>query len=258
MSKKRPDKQVPVQQGRTASTTQQAQATKQGAEKPKPLKAPNRSGMPWHPFWRLLTSLFLLVHLLAVFVAPWAITTRAALPPDYQATPDQPEPTDPNSPPLQKPIVPWTLHRYLTPYQNLLYINHGYNFFAPDPAGTHLIRYQVPQISGEPLSREFPNLQQQWPRLLYHRHMMLAEQTWGMGSESGQHYANHLSKLYGVPIKIDLYYHTLLDPQSVIDGRDLTEASTYVWRASVGGRVEAEEINQPSSAESIVIPGAGQ
>lgn len=302
MSKKRPDKQAPIQQGRPAAQPQQAQAPKKAPEKPK--QSATRSGLPWHPFWRFLVSLLVTTHLLAVFTAPWALTTGAALPPSYQPAndnlppgnynlpmnwqpprgfalryepelqgvlppnaklppgytlvPDRPMVPSNDDPVWQEPVVPQTLHWFFQHYLNLAYLNHGYNFFAPDPAGTHVIRYQVPQISGEPLEREFPNLQQQWPRLLYHRHMMLAEQTWGMGPESGQHYADHLSTLHGVPIKIDLYFHTLLDPQSVIDGRELNEASTYVWQASVNGQPRAEDMGQAQSQEEIVIPGAGQ
>jgi hypothetical protein len=57
-----------------------------------------------------------------------------------------------------------------------MYLDHGYFFFAPNPGPTHLVRYKVEFADGrEPIEDEFPNLKAERPRLLYHRHFMMAE-----------------------------------------------------------------------------------
>ena len=62
------------------------------------------------------------------------------------------------------------------PYVELLYLNHGYFFFAPDPGPNHLVDYKVEFDDGRPpRTGRFPDLATERPRLLYHRHFMLAE-----------------------------------------------------------------------------------
>lgn len=66
-------------------------------------------------------------------------------------------------------------NRPVKAYSEFTYLNHGYAFFAPDPGPSHLMEVRVANPNGEPLKETFPSLQQQWPRLLYHRHFMLTE-----------------------------------------------------------------------------------
>lgn len=251
MSKKRQDSQPAAQQSR------QAQQAKQPAEKPKPKPAANRSGLPWHPFWRFLVSLLLVMHLLAVFVAPWALTTERALPPNYQPARGQPDPPARDSPLWQIPIVAESLHWFFSPYQNLVYINHGYNYFAPDPPASSVIRWEVVQPSGEVVRGEFPNKEQQWPRLFYHRHMMLADQTPGMDARAGEYCASHVATVYGGNSSLSLYVHNLLTPEEVQGGKALNDASTYQFLGSVNGQPRLGGKSQPVAEEPIVIPGAG-
>ncbi len=56
------------------------------------------------------------------------------------------------------------------------FLGHGYRFFAPNPGPSHLVRYEVEFADGRTESHRFPDTQEQWPRLLYHRHFMVAEQ----------------------------------------------------------------------------------
>lgn len=60
-------------------------------------------------------------------------------------------------------------------YSQFTYLDHGYAFFAPDPGPSHLIQAEISGPAGEPIRRRYPDLSEQWPRLLYHRHFMLAE-----------------------------------------------------------------------------------
>lgn len=96
-------------------------------------------------------SLLLAVHLCALVAAPLMFATGGS-------------------------AVARPLFFVLQPYVDLLYLNHGYFFFAPDPGPNHLVRYEVEFNDGrEPVIGEFPNLQTQVPRLMYHRYFMLSE-----------------------------------------------------------------------------------
>lgn len=60
-------------------------------------------------------------------------------------------------------------------YSQFAYLDHGYAFFAPDPGPSHLIAATVKAKDGQTTELRYPDLGDQWPRLMYHRHFMLAE-----------------------------------------------------------------------------------
>jgi hypothetical protein len=60
-------------------------------------------------------------------------------------------------------------------YSQFAYLDHGYAFFAPEPGPSHFFQAAITPPQGERFERKFPDLSDQWPRLLYHRHFMLAE-----------------------------------------------------------------------------------
>lgn len=101
---------------------------------------------------RLLFSVLILWHVTAVFLAPLSV------PPSSQLVAEI----------TQQPPMQW--------YLDVLFINHGYQFFAPDPGAGHLIDYEVVDDLGNRIQGRFPDLRDQWPRLRYHRYFMLAEQ----------------------------------------------------------------------------------
>ena len=71
-----------------------------------------------------------------------------------------------------------TLLAPLAGYGQMLYLDRGYAFFAPDPGPSHLMTVEVRDPGADQSSskvRRFPSLDEQWPRLMYHRHFMLAE-----------------------------------------------------------------------------------
>ena len=77
--------------------------------------------------------------------------------------------------PLPSPFAD-AAYRLLRPYIGALYLDHGYFFFAPNPGPSHLVDYKVEFDDGrEPVTGRFPDLATERPRLLYHRHFMLAE-----------------------------------------------------------------------------------
>jgi len=92
----------------------------------------------------------LLVHLCALLTAPLGLAAQGS--------------------PAIRPLS------LLQPYVNLLYLNHSYFFFAPNPGPNHLVRYELEFTDGrKPEVGEFPDRKTEWPRLLYHRHFMLSE-----------------------------------------------------------------------------------
>jgi hypothetical protein len=104
--------------------------------------------------WKLPISLLLVLHLLAVVAEPFSLFTRGANGPSAAASP---------------------IRGSLAPYVEFAYLDHGYFFFAPNPAPSHLLECSLKSASGEQSRLRLPDLRAQWPRLLYHRHFMLAE-----------------------------------------------------------------------------------
>lgn len=160
---------------------------------------------------RALLSGLITFHLIAVFVGPMAssiLTAVGRLPAEMR----------PEQPPL-----PW-IHNVLQPYLDVLYLNHGYGFFAPDPGPSHLIRYRLQYDDGRTERGQFPDTSI-WPRLRYHRHFMLAEQ---VSAESGQAYARHLLKKHGAArVTVERVRHFLARPEEVLAGMALRDVSTY-------------------------------
>ncbi len=242
MSKKRHDHRsasdMPARAKPAPNTQAQATQPPSRTQSPKPARPSSADPqLPWRPATRVLVSLLVAIHLLAVFVAPWNLSTRAALPPGYTPGTDSSgrplPPPPPDEPPWQQPRLIRALAGIFRHYQNLAYLNHGYEFFAPDPAGTHLIRYRVSRPDGKVIEGHFPDLKSQWPRLFYHRHMMLAEQTAGMGEASGNHYAEHLARVHGGKAHLEWVVHLLLSPKQVRDGKELDAPDTYRVLATV-------------------------
>lgn len=111
---------------------------------------------PWQSRWRWAISALLVIHLAAVFVPPFTLLT--------------------SSPGTVSPVAE-NLSGLLKPYVDVMNLNHGYAFFAPDPGPSHLVQYRLEFDDGRPpIERVFPDIERHWPRLLYHRHFMLAEQ----------------------------------------------------------------------------------
>ncbi len=104
--------------------------------------------------WKLPISLMLVLHLLAVVAEPFALFTRG------------PGGLSPAALPIRE---------NLAPYVEFGYLDHGYFFFAPNPTPSHLLECNLRSSSGEQSRLRLPDRRAQWPRLLYHRHFMLAE-----------------------------------------------------------------------------------
>jgi hypothetical protein len=117
-------------------------------------------GIPLPAWRRAALSVLLLVHLLAVFVGPWAM-------------------------PPQGSELATSAARLLAPYLQATYLDNGYRFFAPEPGPSHLIRYEATLPDGQVVEGIFPKRGEQWPRLLYHRYFMLSEFAYSLESRAG-------------------------------------------------------------------------
>lgn len=103
---------------------------------------------------RLLISVLIIGHLLALVLPPLSVQTRGGI--------------------GQSPSVSTALE-FFEPYSQALYVDRGYAFFGPDPGPSHLIQAAIKSPEGTFVEKMYPDLNEQWPRLLYHRHFMLSE-----------------------------------------------------------------------------------
>lgn len=103
---------------------------------------------------KIAISTLVLVHLWAVIAEPIRFSTRGPGGPSPAAS---------------------ALRRPVGAYVDFAYLSHGYAFFAPDPGPSHLVQASWTDNQGTVQTQTFPDLNDQWPRLLYHRHFMLTE-----------------------------------------------------------------------------------
>src|SRR4051812_1190701 len=130
--------------------------------KPKP-SAPTREGgaaprRPGRPatFVRIALTLWILWHFTGVFLAALSIGITSDL----------------------VLHVSQNAHGPMQWYLDALYMNQGHSFFAPDVGPGHLIKYELFDQTNHLIEQgEFPSRKEHWPRLLYHRYFMLADQS---------------------------------------------------------------------------------
>ena len=96
----------------------------------------------------VLVNLWLLYHLAGIVIAPWSVPPSSRL--------------------VQRS---WLCVRG---YVQILFLNHGYHYFAPEPGNSTLVAYVLEMPDGRQVTGRIPN-RGIWPRLLYHRHFMLTE-----------------------------------------------------------------------------------
>ncbi len=152
----------------------------------------------------------LALHCLAILVGPWSVPPSSLLSRD--------------------------VYGLFEPYVEATFLNHGYHFFAPDPGPSHLVRYEVVRKDGSEVKGYFPDRDQNWPRLMYHRHFMMTEHLNGF-LESGDReladkhsasYANHLNRVHrGKEVRLFLVRHQLPSPEEVVKGMKLDDPSLY-------------------------------
>ena len=208
------------------------------------------------PALRLVLSLLFAAHLLGVFVAPLGMSVMAAygLFPEKAPPPPEDQRLDEDQPPPPegwRPPMPW-LNQIYQPYLDVLYLNHGYGFFAPDPGASHLIDYTIELKDGSQMKGRFPDLNEHWPRLRYHRHFMLAEQIVGGAPEA---YARHLLKTHDAQrVRLERIEHVPASPEEVLGGMKLHDPSTYRSEGAVIVEAGREGLIEEPAPRTEVVP----
>lgn len=128
----------------------------------------------------------------------------------------------------------WPMQWYL----DLLYLNHGHYFFNTVGPG-FIIRYELRDRSGKVVEGQLPDTKDQWPRLRYHRHFMLADQA-GMPSDDEQLSAYWLRKYLDAyarqllranenaeTVTVQRFVHYPLPLDLARQGRKMTDPESY-------------------------------
>ncbi len=215
---------------------------------PSPREVGSSAGRTGRPaVWiRVLVSVLLVWHLTAVALAPMSLAPSSQLVVNI----------------AQQPPMQW--------YLDALYLNHGYHFFAPDPGDGRLIRYEVFDARGGSIVQgEFPNNKEQWPRLFYHRHFMLADQVGaGLSGQDEKYqqfwqraylkaYARHLLRLHdGETVRLRWIVHLQLPPDLATEGRKLNDPESYRLLMEVTQR--RSDLEPDAATESAVRQGGRQ
>lgn len=163
---------------------------------------------------RRLISIGLAVHLAALTIAPLAVAPSSLL---WQRA--------------------WLVFR---PYLEVMNLNHGNHFFAPDPGPSHLIHYQLRFDDGRVEQGLFPNVREHQPRLRYHRHFMLCEFLNNLAIDDSRRelfdavtrsYADHLRhKHNATEVTLSLRRHYVPGPQHISSGKRLDDLSLFAER----------------------------
>ena len=102
------------------------------------------------PIWRKIISLLLLGYLGVVLLGPI-------------------------SNPVASEHLTGPMARTVAPVHRMLFLGHGYRFFAPEPGPGHFVECRFKMKDGSDSVLRFPDRNLHQPRLLYHRWFMLAE-----------------------------------------------------------------------------------
>ena len=160
------------------------------------------------PGYRRIVSFWLVFHLTAMILAPAAVAPASE---------------------LTRGVC-----RIIMPYIGLLYLDHGYHFFAPEPAESTLIAYEAQRDDGTVVLGRIPD-RKTWPRLLYHRYFMLSEHTNDATEETQglwyRSYADHIAAKTGASrVKLIKQTHYLSSMDRVLEGGRLDDPEGYEER----------------------------
>lgn len=121
--------------------------------------------------------------------------------------------------------------RVALPYNQLLFLNHGYHFFAPDPGPSTLISYQIDRPGNTPIQGRIPDVSIA-PRLRYHRYFMLAENIWGfpesMQEQVFRAYAKHFAAKHDADqVQLNVISHRPSSISRILAGGQLSDPEMF-------------------------------
>jgi hypothetical protein len=116
------------------------------------------------------------------------------------------------------------------PYLEFLFLNHGFNFYAPEPSSSMLMEFEAVRADGSTVTGQIPD-RALWPRLLYQRHLLLTEHISIAPDDRRpwyQSYAHHLCRKYRASkVHLTLVSHAPMPMELVRDGGRLDDPFTY-------------------------------
>ena len=134
-------------------------------------------------------------------------------------------------------------------YLTALNLNYAYQFFAPDPGPSTLLKYEGTRPDGTIVRGVIPDAEGHFPRLLYHRHFMLTER---LAGPEGNYppYRAALARGLGLQtgaeeLELTILTHRLPEVREVRAGFGLDDPASYRERPL--GRFDARP---PSDTES--------
>lgn len=142
-----------------------------------------------------------------------------------------------------------------SPYVQLLYQNNGFHFFAPNPEGCNTVHYAVSFEDGSTQQGMFPH-RGIWPRLLYHRHLMLSNY---LGASEGEFrekmirdFAYQICKSHAAQeVSLTLVWHDLALRERIIAGGTLFDEDLY--RETPLGTFTWDELSATFAKNSAAI-----
>jgi hypothetical protein len=186
------------------------------------------AGPAWSRSLKVIVSVAILFHLAAVIAPPLA-----------------------GPPPAS--VLANRLMQPLRPYVGLVYLGHGYRFFAPDPGPGHSIRYEVTLRDGSTVTGSLPDAARDRPRLAYHRKFMVSEKISGLvpPADAPQQVrddarrdwlplvkgvARHLLEEHGgEQVELTMVEHFLPGPDEVLSGKVEPDTLTPLGMFARGG-----------------------
>jgi hypothetical protein len=117
------------------------------------------------------------------------------------------------------------------PYLEALFLNHGYNFFAPEPSPSTLMTFQAVRADGSVVNGRIPEPSIR-PGLLYQRHLLLTEHIGVLQDDLKpgwyRAYARHLCRKYQASkVHLTLLTHYPLPVEMVRGGGRLDSPLSY-------------------------------
>jgi hypothetical protein len=114
-------------------------------------------------------------------------------------------------------------------------LNHGYNFYAPQPAPSTLVSYDIEGADGKIIRTGRILDRSITPRLLYHRYLLLTEHLVFVSDEAQTYwyksYARHLCHKYGgARVGLTRVIHYPATMEMIRDGLTLSEPVSYEER----------------------------
>ncbi len=151
----------------------------------------------------------------------------------------------------------WSL---AAPYLQVLFLNHGFRFFAPEPAGSTLVEFELEFADGSKQTGRVPD-RAVGPRLLYHRHFMLTEFLGNGPAEIRplleRAFARNLCRETGAArVTLTKVFHDTASVTSIIAGKTLNDDASFTREPL--GSYSVQELAAPFQPPMLAPPAESE